>query len=556
MVGFKYLKLTGMTFSVRQLLHFIGILSAIFLVSCRDKSSFRDTFNFSNSKKSDSIEVQRLMALSKKSLLTDYSLGIKQAIQATEIAERTTNIPLTYDAYKLAAGGALHAGTFDVAEVYLQKFLNLAESEHDDKMLGRAYANLAMLHLFINNPKEADSLFNKGLRLIKNHAAITHEEIPSEDQVVIYLNLGHIYEEQNKYPLAEKMYLTGLEMAKSVKIFANYEGQLTQSLGLLYLKMKQLPKAKLYFDNSMRLQTNLQNTSLLAVGFLGYGQYYEQIQQIDEAIKSYEKGMTLAEQVNSIDLQVELSDHLYKIFKTRKDYEKAFYYLNLNVEKKEIEKKQQTKEGLARKSIQRNLKTEEMKIAEQQHKNNVFIAIFIFMIISIATFYVWTSMKARKEINILLQENQQQEILKEELEFTHQQMTSQALQAMQKDETLQQIVQKIKNNQQDEVLNSQILKSISKDLEKINVTKNWDEFEKRFVGIHANFFQNLFAAHPNLSSNERRLCAFLRLDMSTKEISSLTGQSVRAIELSRIRLRKKLLLTKSDVGIFQYLAEF
>jgi len=545
-----------MTFSVRQLLHFIGILSAIFLVSCRDKSSFRDTFNFSNSKKSDSIEVQRLMALSKKSLLTDYSLGIKQAIQATEIAERTTNIPLTYDAYKLAAGGALHAGTFDVAEVYLQKFLNLAESEHDDKMLGRAYANLAMLHLFINNPKEADSLFNKGLRLIKNHAAITHEEIPSEDQVVIYLNLGHIYEEQNKYPLAEKMYLTGLEMAKSVKIFANYEGQLTQSLGLLYLKMKQLPKAKLYFDNSMRLQTNLQNTSLLAVGFLGYGQYYEQIQQIDEAIKSYEKGMTLAEQVNSIDLQVELSDHLYKIFKTRKDYEKAFYYLNLNVEKKEIEKKQQTKEGLARKSIQRNLKTEEMKIAEQQHKNNVFIAIFIFMIISIATFYVWTSMKARKEINILLQENQQQEILKEELEFTHQQMTSQALQAMQKDETLQQIVQKIKNNQQDEVLNSQILKSISKDLEKINVTKNWDEFEKRFVGIHANFFQNLFAAHPNLSSNERRLCAFLRLDMSTKEISSLTGQSVRAIELSRIRLRKKLLLTKSDVGIFQYLAEF
>ena len=356
--------------------------------------------------------------------------------------------------------------------------------------------------------------------------------------------------------MAEKMYLNGLEMAKSAKIFLNYEGQLTQSLGLFYLKLKQLPKAKFYLDYSMRLQTNLQNTSLLGVGYLGYGQYYEQLQQMDQAIKFYEKGMSFAEQVNSIDLQVELSDHLYKLFKTRKDFEKAFYYLNLNVEKKDIEKKQQTKEELARKSIQRNLKTEEMKIAEQQQKNNIFIGIFIILIISIATFYVWTSMKARKEINLLIQENQQQENLKEELEFTHQQMTSQALQAMQKDETLQQIVQKIKNNNQDEGLNSQILNSITKDLEKINVTKNWDEFEKRFVGIHANFFQNLFAAHPNLSSNERRLCAFLRLDMSTKEISSLTGQSVRAIELSRIRLRKKLLLTKSDVGIFQYLAEF
>jgi K+-sensing histidine kinase KdpD len=45
-------------------------------------------------------------------------------------------------------------------------------------------------------------------------------------------------------------------------------------------------------------------------------------------------------------------------------------------------------------------------------------------------------------------------------------MTSQALQALQKDETLQQIVQKIKNNQQNEGLNSQILNSISKDLRK------------------------------------------------------------------------------------------
>ena len=78
-----------MIFSVRQLLLYIGILSAIFLVSCQGKSSFRETFNLSNSEKSDSIEVQRLMALSKKSLLTDYALGIKQAIQATEIAERT-----------------------------------------------------------------------------------------------------------------------------------------------------------------------------------------------------------------------------------------------------------------------------------------------------------------------------------------------------------------------------------------------------------------------------------------------------------------------------------
>lgn len=64
-----------MIFSVRQLLLYIGILSAIFLVSCQGKSSFRETFNLSNSEKSDSIEVQRLMALSKKKSFDGLRLG-------------------------------------------------------------------------------------------------------------------------------------------------------------------------------------------------------------------------------------------------------------------------------------------------------------------------------------------------------------------------------------------------------------------------------------------------------------------------------------------------
>jgi hypothetical protein len=93
-------------------------------------------------------------------------------------------------------------------------------------------------------------------------------------------------------------------------------------------------------------------------------------------------------------------------------------------------------------------------------------------------------------------------------------------------------------------------------LEKINKTKNWDEFEKGFVGIHANFFPDLLSTHPDLTNNERRLCAFLKIDLSTREIAKLTGQTIRAIELSRIRLRKKLQLTNSELGLYQYLSKF
>ena len=140
--------------------------------------------------------------------------------------------------------------------------------------------------------------------------------------------------------------------------------------------------------------------------------------------------------------------------------------------------------------------------------------------------------------------------------MTQQKLAKNALEAIQKEESLKQIVEKIKNTQEGNSENSSVLNSLRNDLEKLNKTKNWDEFEKGFVGLHANFFPDLLVAHPKLTNNERRLCAFLKIDLSTKEISKLTGQTIRAIELSRIRLRKKLQLTNSDLGIFQYLSNF
>ena len=84
--------------------------------------------------------------------------------------------------------------------------------------------------------------------------------------------------------------------------------------------------------------------------------------------------------------------------------------------------------------------------------------------------------------------------------------------------------------------------------------KIWEEFELRFVTTHAGFYDRLQAHCPTLTLNERRLCAFLKLDMTTKEISIITGQTVRAIEIARTRLRKKLSLGQTDTRLFEFLS--
>lgn len=82
----------------------------------------------------------------------------------------------------------------------------------------------------------------------------------------------------------------------------------------------------------------------------------------------------------------------------------------------------------------------------------------------------------------------------------------------------------------------------------------WVEFEKRFNDVHIDFYLRLSAKHPDLSSNERKLCAFLRLNMSTKEIAAVTFQNGKSIDMARYRLRKRLGLDADD-SLQNYLAQ-
>ena len=84
-------------------------------------------------------------------------------------------------------------------------------------------------------------------------------------------------------------------------------------------------------------------------------------------------------------------------------------------------------------------------------------------------------------------------------------------------------------------------------------TKDAD-FELRFKEVNAGFYESLNQMYPDLTPNEVRLCAFLKLNMSTKEISSITHQSVKSINMARFRLRKKLDIDR-DENLISFLTQ-
>ena len=101
----------------------------------------------------------------------------------------------------------------------------------------------------------------------------------------------------------------------------------------------------------------------------------------------------------------------------------------------------------------------------------------------------------------------------------------------------------------------QAIHKISQDLRTNTDDKMLNEFSLRFQEVHAGFYEKLLQAYPDLSQNELKLCAFLRLNMSTKDIAELTGQQLASIDKARYRLRKKLELPGSETNLVTFLSQ-
>ena len=84
---------------------------------------------------------------------------------------------------------------------------------------------------------------------------------------------------------------------------------------------------------------------------------------------------------------------------------------------------------------------------------------------------------------------------------------------------------------------------------------NWQEFDVLFEQVHNNFYDKLSSHFEDLTSNERKLCVFYKLNMTSKEICSLTLQNQNALKKARSRLRKKIELSPKQ-SLNQFLQQF
>jgi AraC family chitin signaling transcriptional activator len=155
-------------------------------------------------------------------------------------------------------------------------------------------------------------------------------------------------------------------------------------------------------------------------------------------------------------------------------------------------------------------------------------------------------------------ENEQQlmklrnEQLAQDVDAKSKELAVSTMSLLKKDELLALIKEDLKKTT-DEPNSSRSIKSLISTINRnIGEENTWKVFKEAFDTADKDFLKKVKEAHPSLTPNDLRLCAYLRLNLSSKEIAPLLNISVRSIEIKRYRLRKKMNLPH-EKGLVEYI---
>lgn len=195
----------------------------------------------------------------------------------------------------------------------------------------------------------------------------------------------------------------------------------------------------------------------------------------------------------------------------------------------------------------------------------IYFVLFIYLIYLLIKFQEKQHQKQQAQLRqkhqLEIERNEQQitklqkKQLEAEVEFKNKELATTTMHLVQRGKLLSKIGDELLPLVE-QTTNKESANDLKKVIRLLNEAKrldnDWDHFAIHFDQVHANFLSNLKEKYPNLSPSDLKLCAYLKLNLSSKEIAQLLNITPRAVEVSRYRLRKKLGL-KPDVNLFDFL---
>lgn len=550
---------------VHFILLFFGVL--ITPVNGRAQNSGIDSLKFLLTNATvDSVKSKLLLKLSLAFYQTDSKRSLDFADESVRAAEKSGSSGVLISSLLNAGMISVHLGLPDRAAEYMTRNITVSKEKGGSKRdLAWAYCNLGAVEQAMENYDKAENLQLEALQLLTEHAAEKHDSIRLWELVSINNNLGAIYLKKKEIQKAEEHLIKGIKNARRLTHSSQSLGIMLNNYGELQIVQRNFDGARKSLEESYQIRLKIGDKGGQAACLLSLGNLNDNLNDYAAALKFYGECLTIASQLNLVEIGKQSALALSHSYENLGKKDSVLRYLAVSKEFEEKIKKVKAAEVLTRAEMNEVFSGKDREKEKIHTKVIIRFVVVLSGVVLFSLFFVflfWITNKKNKSMNSdnkfleleasrLKNENKE---LGNDLDSRNKQLASDMIYKLQSNNIIDEVVDKLQstsNNHPND--SSEKIRQIIQDLGKKKDDTVWRDLETRFREFDPEFYKNLYIRCNNLTANERRLCTFLRLNMSSKEISGLTGQTLRSVDIARFRIRQKFDITNKDMGLTEFL---
>lgn len=455
----------------------------------------------------------------------------------------------------------VYLGIKDEAMLRFQKIMELYGADTNSIAVAKAYNGMGIVFGSRNNLNIAIEYFKKALDIYKKHNYLRGEYAEYSNIGGVYLSMGKFTEALNSFVEMHRIVLAEKYMGNEL-IYANL------NLALAYEGLKKYDLAEKYYiealylaeqDKVYHLVLYIRSSYAKCLYAKGrYGQAKEQNELFLKEAKALDVvpmemlGLRLQSQILEKEGNYKEANRLlnqsYVLFDSiyNSTSEERILTLKYQFDNYKLSQEQKFKE--------KNFELAEEKVANR----NLWIAFLVVLSILAAIVIVVMTRRILHQcrVNNLMKERLAEakegegirlqglnQHFKEQIDSKNKELTSNALLFLKFNELaidLMDVVKTLKIHFTLKSKEKQLVNKMESLLKEFSPSKDWSEFKIYFEQVNSEFFPKLEAAYPDLTVNEMRLCALISLNLTAKEIASLTNRTFQSVGTAKFRLKKKM----------------
>jgi len=496
----------------------------------------------------DTLKFATLLQISDLYSTDNYSKAVEFAKQAKELAEKSGLKKLNAKADNYIGNLYIAIGDYKSASLHYFNAIRFYEEAKDTLRILAIQNNLGVVYDRLEEFDKALSHYFKAQDLY-NHLNPEQQEgfqLPS-----LYNNIANIYQTKHDTLAALQYYEKALLLARENNN-KKVQGIALNNLGKLYmLELQQPVQALDYLLEGLKVREEYGDKAEIAKSLVIISQYYFKQKKFEDGKAYAERAIALSKEIGSLETQLDSYESISKLeFALGRPKESLIAYKFFKKLSDSIRSREASSE-ITRLQLQYDFeKAEKIREAENKQSRIRYISTIIVLSLGLLIATLLTILvRTRARQSELKRKN-----LLQDVEIKNKELTTNVMYLIRKNELINDVAERLLKLQHTALPeNQKKFHDIIIDLQKEADNDSWKEFELRFNQVHSEFYNNLRKLYPGLSPADEKLCAFLRLNMSSKEIAAITQQSIKSVEVARARLRKKLNLTNTTSNLVTHL---